>query len=209
MKERKNENTKGRRMLILLFISIIYTCRAFCISASLYFPGASPGEAKMMIRDSIFMLYNESMETRWKVENRSIRLVDIKNHYDGKEINFSDMPFFFIGLANGEVYTNEDFKLSHFVRFSYLTQTDSLPTPALRYAGIELSAELYAAEAGLTVVWSAELRNESNYVRQKILVSTDRKSVPVAYVSFFDRPLMGARYAGSVLGAPIDRKSVV
>jgi len=89
------------------------------------------------------------------------------------------------------------------VRFSYLNHTDSLPTPALRYGGIELSAELYAAKAGLTVVWNAELRNESNYVRQKILVSTDRIPIPVAFVSFFDNPLKGARYAGSVLGAPI------
>jgi hypothetical protein len=168
-----------------------------------YFPGKKPGEAKALIRDSVVMLYNESMEVLWNIENQTIRLVSIKNNYDGKETGLSAMPFFSVELASGEIYTNEDFKMRRSVRSSRLTSTDSLPTSALRYAGIELSAELYSAKAGLTVVWSAELRNESNYVRQKIHISPDREPVAIAFVSFFDGQLAGAQYAGSVLGAPV------
>jgi len=40
------------------------------------------------------------------------------------------------------IYSNEDFKMRRPVRLSCLSGTDSFPTPALRYAGIELSAEL-------------------------------------------------------------------
>ena len=53
------------------------------------------------------------------------------------------------------------------------------------------------------MIWSAELRNESNYIRQNILISTDRKPVAITSVSFFDGTLTGAKYSGSVLGAPI------
>ena len=193
-----------KKQLFISLLTGLMISRAFCIPyASVHFPGKNPGEAKHLIRDSVMMLYNESMEATWSIENRTIRLVKIKNRYDGKEIVFTGRPFFSIGLASGEVYSNEDFTLRQFVRVSDLAGTDSLPTPALRFAGKELSAELYAAKAGMTVVWSVELRNESNYVRQKIIVTTDQKPVSVAFVSFFDSPLNGAQYAGSVLGAPI------
>ena len=173
------------------------------LQETVYFPGKKAGEARVKIQDSAMMLYNESMVVSWKIENQTIRLVKIKNHYDGREIDFSGMPFFSIGLTNGEIYSNEDFTIRGYVRSSRLSGTDSLPTPALRYAGMELSAELYSVKAGLTVIWSAELRNESNYVRQKILISPDQKPVAITFVSFFDGPLNGAQYAGSVLGAPI------
>ena len=189
-------------LLVVLLLHHLIAFKAFCLPDA-YFPGRPPGEAKVLMQDSALILYNESLEVLWKIDNQTIRLVKIRNQYDGKEILFSGMPVFFIGLASGEVYSSEDFKLRRSVRLSYPASTDSLPTLALRHAGIELSAELYSAKAGITVVWSAELRNESNYIRQKILVSTDRKPVPIAFVSFFDGPLNGAQYAGSVLGSPI------
>jgi len=194
---------KIKRYFLVPFLTVLFVIRAFCLPNSVYFPGKQPGEAKVLIQDSVMMLYNESIEVLWTIENLTIRLVKIKNNYDGKEIVFSDLPFFSIGLANGEIYSNEDFKLNRIVRLSYLSSTDSLPTSALRDAGIELSAELYSVKADLTVVWSAELRNESNYIRQKILISTVQKPIPISVVSFFDGTLNGAQYAGSVLGSPI------
>ncbi len=196
-------HAKIKKFFFVSSLLYLIASRAFCLPSSDYFPGKNPGDAKLLIRDSVMMLYNESMEALWEIENRTIRLAKIKNKYDGKEIDFSYMPFFSVGLANGNVYSNKDFKLRRFVRLSYPSSTDSLPTPALRYAGVELSAELYSERAGLTVVWSAELRNGSNYIRQKIDISTNQKPVPVAFVSFFDGPLNGAQYAGSVLGSPI------
>lgn len=188
-----------KNVVVSLLFAVFVSFQAFCYN----FPGKQPGDAKVLVQDSVMMLCNESMEVLWKIENQTIRLSKIKNKYDGREITFSDMPFFSIGLANGEIYSNNDFKMYGAVRLSYLTSTDSLPTSALRDAGIELSAELYSAKAGLTVVWSAVLRNESNYIRQNILISTAHKPIPVAFVSFFDSRLNGARYTGSVLGSPI------
>ena len=185
------------------YVTFFFVNCAFCFPETVYFPGSHAGEAKVQMQDSVMMLYNESVEVIWKIENQSIQLTKIKNHFDGKEIGLSDVPFFSIGLANGEIYSNKDFTIRGSVRSSYLSVTDSLPTPALRYAGIELSAELYSVKADLTVVWKAELRNESNYVRQKILISPVQKPVVITFVSFFDGPLPGAQYAGSVLGAPI------
>ena len=188
--------------LILILIAVCIT-NAFCLPDSVCFPGKKPGEAKALIRDSFMTLYNESLEILWKIENHNIRLVKVRNNYDGKEVGLSNMPFFSVGLADGEIYSNEDFEIRGSVRLTDLAGANSSLTPALRDAGVELSAELYASKAGLNILWSAELRNGSNYVRQKIIVSTDQTPVAIAFVSFFDGRLNGAKYTGSVLGAPI------
>ena len=196
-------SSKKNKFFLVVLLQLFIASGIYCMPDSEYFPGKTPGRAKFLIQDSVMILYNESLETLWKIENHTIRLVTIKNLYDGEEIDVYGIPFFSVGTEEGAIFSNEDFKLCRFIRFSYLTATDSLPTSALRYAGVELSAELYSEKAGLTVVWSAELRDESNYIRQKIDISADKKPIPIRFVSFFDGRLNGAQYAGSVLGSPI------
>jgi len=196
-----------KKILLASIGALLGMSQLFCMPDAVVFPGQKPGEAKVLIQDSVLILHNDALQAVWSITNQTIRLDKFKNNMDGKEIDFSNQPFFAIGLTNGETYSSEDFKINRFNGFSYLTGTDRLPKSALRFAGVELSAELYSAKAGLTIVWSAELRNESNYVRQKIVVSTRQKPVAITRVSFFDYPLFEARYAGSVLGAPIVYKN--
>jgi len=59
----------------------------------------------------------------------------------------------------------------------------------------------------MSVKWSAELREGSNYIKQHIELLSQGELIGVRKVTFFDGDLPGATYAGSILGPPIIYKN--
>ena len=59
----------------------------------------------------------------------------------------------------------------------------------------------------IEILWKAQLRNGSNYIRQNIQITVVNKPVRICKVTFFDGKLQGAEYSGMVLGSPIKYKN--
>ncbi len=153
------------------------------------------------------ILENETIKAVWSVQDSSITLKEVINKYNNEVVDLKNITLFSLELADGSRLSNHDFKLYGDLAINNLHVTDSQPTEALRFQGKEIVANLIEENGNISIRWSAQLREGSNYFRQNILIKSIHKPVEVRSVTFYDGTLEGAIYAGSVLGSPIEYKS--
>ncbi len=171
-----------------------------------FFPGEYPGEAGSKISDNSLRLFNNAMEAEWEIIDNSVFLKDVTNKYDGETVDLEDIILFAIELDGGEQLTNLDFKLKSRPADLKLEASDTVPAKALRFPGRQISATMVAEDKNIEIIWNAQLRNGSNYIRQNIQITAVDKPVKISKVTFFDGKLDGAEYSGAVLGSPIHYK---
>ncbi len=153
------------------------------------------------------LLENDALKAIWTITDQSIVLKEVCNKYDHEVVNLEKIILFSLELADGSCMSNHDFKLDGTIALNELTTTDSLPTKSLRFPGKEITGHFLGKKRNISIQWSAQLREGSNYVRQNIIIKSNKEPAEIKKVTFFDGELTGATYAGSVLGSPIDYKS--
>jgi hypothetical protein len=172
-----------------------------------FFPGEYPGEVLDRISDNSLTLSNKAISAEWGIADNSVFMKNVTNKYLGQTVNLEKVILFAIELEGGRQLTNLDFKLKSKPVESKLKATDTVPTKALRFPGREISASMVAEDKNIEILWKAELRNGSNYIRQNIQITVVNKPVKIFKVIFFDGNLEGAEYSGMVIGSPIQYKN--
>ena len=157
------------------------------------------------INENEIILKNNAIKAVWKLNNNSIQLKELENRYDNSTINLENITLFEIELESGEHLKNSDFKIQGNLKISTLNPTDSLPTKALTFLGKKISGKFISNDNNISIHWSGELREGSNYIRQNIKLASNKRPVEISKITFFDGELFGANYAGSVLGSPITK----
>jgi len=188
--------------LLLLICGLLYSCAQQKISEP-SFPGEYPGAASCDLSGRLLILSNNAITAQWVVTGNSLIMKGVTNHYDGQTVNLENVILFAIELEGGRQLTNLDFKLKSEPTEMKLFATDTLPANALRFSGREISVSMTSEDEILEIVWKAQLRDGSNYIRQNIQISPVNKPVKVTKVVFFDGKLDGAEYSGMVIGSPI------
>ena len=173
-----------------------------------YFPGRYPGQPNaVMSRNQVF-LSNEVISAQWELKANSILLRRVINHLDGDTIHLENISLFAVELANGKTYTNREFKLKGELFLTDLMPTDSLPTASLRFYGKRISGLFISTDRAITIQWTAQLRDGSNYIRQNIILRSTEQPIAVSKIVFYDGMVPGCSMGGTVLGSPIWRKHV-
>jgi len=168
-----------------------------------FFPGEYPGTAEISLNNNEIFLSNNAIQTVWKIEDNSIVLSEIENKYDGDIVNMEKITLFAIELANGRQLSNRDFRLHGELSISNLQISDSLPKKSLRFPGKEIAGLFLDENKNISIQWTVQLREGSNYIKQNIDIKTLQTNESVVKIIFFDGELKGAEYGGSVLGSPI------
>jgi hypothetical protein len=192
--------------MLLILTCLILACTKQR-SPEPFFPGEYPGEASCKFSDDIMTLSNNAMTAEWRIADNSVYLNSVTNHYDGQTVSLDNTILFAIELDGGKRLTNRDFKLKSEPLESRLEVKDTVPTKALRYPGREISAPMAAENYDIEILWKAQLRDGSNYIRQNIQITAVNQSVKISKVIFFDGTLEGAEYSGMVIGSPIQYKN--
>ncbi|MBT4412314.1 MAG: hypothetical protein HOC82_20930 [Bacteroidetes bacterium] len=167
-----------------------------------FFPGEYPGIPEISINNDEIEISNNAILAKWQLVNNSIILSEITNKYDNEFVHLQGITLFTIEL-HGKQLTNLDFKLQGELCLESIAVTDSLPTKALRFPGKKVSGLFFNENQQISIKWTAQLREGSNYIRQNIEIQTIDKPAILTKVGFFDGELSGASYAGLVLGSPI------
>ena len=172
-----------------------------------FFPGEYPGEASCKLSGNSLTMSNNAINAEWGITENSVFLKNVTNKYDGETVNLENIILFAIELDGGQQLTNLDFKLKSQPAELKLEATDTVPTEALRFPGREISASMVAEDKNIEILWKAQLRNGSNYIRQNIRITVVNKPVRISKVTFYDGKLEGAEYSGMVIGSPIHYKN--
>jgi hypothetical protein len=201
-----NHFIKYSAAALLIISCILAGCRKEIHDAP-FFPGGYPGGVSYSISGKSMTLSNRAINAEWGIAGNSVFLKNITNKYDGQTVNLENVILFAVELEGGKLLTNLDFKLKSNPEVSRLEAADSVPTKALKFPGMELSASMVADDNNIELLWKAQLRNGSNYIRQNIQITAETNPVKVRKVVFFDGKLDGAEYSGMVIGSPIHYKN--
>ena len=194
---------KKNNILIFYIVSIFLGC-TINTEIDSFFADKFPGKPNISISNDEIVISNNAIRASWKLEVNSIVLSEVENGYDGEVINLESVTLFAVELVGGSQLTNRDFKLQGQLKIIDIQNIDSLPKKSLRFPGKEISGLFIEKENGISIRWIAQLREGSNYIRQNIEISVIENPVKISKVIFFEGTLGGAKYAGSVIGSPIE-----
>lgn len=198
--------TKIISIMLLVFIGLQFACTKNN-PVQPFFPGDYPGKVSYTIAGNSLTLSNKAITGEWGITDNSVFLKSVTNNYDGQTVNLEDVLLFAIELDGGKQLTNLDFKLKSKPEISKLEPADTIPTKALLFPGMELSARMASEDKNIEILWKAQLRDGSNYFRQNIQITALNNPVRISKVIFFDGKLEGAEYSGLVIGSPINFKN--
>jgi hypothetical protein len=167
------------------------------LGLALDFPGPTPGLAREAKAGDKFTLSNDLFSFTWEVKGEDLHLLTF---HDGltPPMDFAKAAKLFqIETEKG----TPQLILSGRPKFFVLNPVPGALRASQRIAGKGLSAIFQDKETGITVEWSAELRNGSNYLRQTIRVSG--ANAVLRKVVLNDFLASGAQVCGTVPGSPV------
>lgn len=187
------------RIAFFTFLVVIQSANAF---SQITYRGTSGGEAIALHSHNHFTLENNLLKIIFRVNKNQIhpdKFIDKENQ---KEMNLLPFDWFFLTLKNGKIITAKDFVLEKLPQIKQSTVKTYSATFADRLRGKIISATLSDKSIGLTIEWKAELKNGSNYIKQRWSFKA-KDSLDIVKYSMLEVPSMSAKQMGTVDGTPL------
>ncbi len=172
---------------------------------ALEYPGPTPGEAKASVmEDRVIFLYNDILRCAWGSADGhllSLHYIRIQGNPD-LELEMGEL-FYLLLVDKGDMVTlaASDLRLLHGPEIEALPPAPQAQRRGARAGGKRVRASLTTADTNLTVQWSVELRDGSNYVRQYVSLAPQRTDVDLRAIVLVRT--LGGTPAGTLDGSPI------
>jgi hypothetical protein len=187
--------------------SFLLSCLLFCgFATSLcaqnsYLYGAQAGAADVRFHEKTIVLKNTMLTATWSIANEKLRGATFADHAALKPIRLPKDAFALV-FADGKTLGASSMRIAEPARLEAL---DAVPQAARledHFVGKRVVVRLEDPKSKVNVLWSAELRDDDNYVRQQIEVSSP-SDVSLREVRLFDFDLPSAQLVGTVAGSPV------
>lgn len=171
-----------------------------------YWPGHDIGRAVASAQSmdqggSEFLLSNHILSTKFRCTDGNLCLVSLEDHIGKQSLSWNDPNVFTLHLK-GSSLSSSNMRLTTKPKVVDLAPTPNHVNLASRAAGKSIVATFSDDATGITVHWAAILRDDSNYLRQQISI-TSTQSVEVTDVEMIHTNLPDAKLLGYTDGAPI------
>ncbi|MBN2296204.1 MAG: hypothetical protein JXM70_27485, partial [Pirellulales bacterium] len=186
------------------FLSLIFApiAATTCIAAVDY-PGTPPATATCEADKTQILLANDVIRCRWLLREGKAEALEITDRPTGKTLILRSGYMPRIILADNRVVDLASLTPSRPFNCEELKpDTPKSSRAENASAGHMLSARFVDSRSGLTIDWSAELRDDSNYVNQTLVLQTGR-DVKIERIDFFDASVKNARQVGEVGGSVV------
>ena len=188
----------------LLFSLVIIISFFSQLRAQIPYPGEAPGKAMIKkLNDSHIVLENNVIRMELVNDGKNINLQGLNDKRTHEELKPSSSVLFELILQDSTVITSDDFRTVNSPVVSDLKGNSKAIVYAERLAGKKYSADLENKEKGISVIWEADLRDGSNYVRQIFKFKSDGKN-RISRITLVKVPVKtGIKKEGVVDGSPI------
>jgi len=166
-----------------------------------YLYGVQPGDPHIIFRDNMVIVKNGMLTATWSIAKEKLRGVSFVDHAAAKPIRLPQDAFTLV-FGDGKTLGASSMRISEPARPEYLDATEQSARAEEHFAGNRVVVRLQDPNSKLSVLWSAELREGDNYIRQQIEVSSP-VDVPIQEVRLFDFNLPSAELVGTVNGSPV------
>jgi hypothetical protein len=168
-----------------------------------YLYGLQPGKAEATVEKDVILLGNAEFIAEWSTTGGKLSSGRIgpPGAVEGELIT---RDLFSIVLDNGKVLRGLSMRMADPPRIEELSPNQEAARLEEHFAGKRVTVRLQDPDSSLSVIWSAELRDGDNYVRQEVLLQTAER-IPIREVCLIDFWPMAptARVEGTVKGSPI------
>jgi hypothetical protein len=160
-----------------------------------------PGKAVAAVQDDTIVLKNAELTARWTTTGGKLSSGPFGPPMivDGQIL---PGEIFIFVLANGETVKASSMQIADQPRIEDLQPNPDAARLEEHFAGKRVILRLEDSKSKLGVIWSAEMRDGDNYVRQEISLSA-ANDVAIREVRLFDFLAPFAEVSGTVKGSPI------
>ena len=171
-----------------------------------YLYGLQPGKPDIAVQENTIVLKNEVLAAKWSTANEALRGVSFSTPLSPAPIPLPQDVFTLL-LENGRTLNASSLKLEEPLRIENLEANIQSSRLEEHFAGKRVVVHLVDRTARLSAVWSAEMRDGDNYIRQEISLSSET-DIAIREVRLFDFRLASAEVVGTVKGSPVTAGNV-
>jgi len=188
-------------------VTIIYLVLTLAIrgngqSQAVQFPGPAPGKAQVKVTNEQICFENNVLSCSWAVSGGHLMPIEFTDKISSKTLNLKGSQCFKIIDANERKINCSDLKIAGKPTTKTIEPNLRAARLAEHFTGKAVSVELVSTDGNLKVNWTAILRDESNYIHQRIIFRAAKQHIPVKSIVLIDIPCGNARVAGTVPGSP-------
>lgn len=189
-----------------LFCLFAHAAALHAADENFYWPGPVIGpatSAKRAVegRHADHILSNGVLAATFRLGQDRFSLVSLEDRLHHETLAWTDPHLFTLRLKGGSL-TSSSMRLAEPPELIDLNAATDRVNLASKAPGKSITAAFVDDATGITVRWSAILRDGSNYLRQEISV-TSAKPLEVDDIEMIDSALPGAKVIGYTDGAPI------
>ncbi len=190
---------------ILLLILSSHAIAAEPLTSDLLTSDAGPAAAT--ISGNNLSLANRAFKVEWTTDQGKLKFTKFTDLLGNQNVAVPDETFV-IGLKDGHLFPASQMTLVSSPQIEDLTATENASRASDRIPGKKITVTLQHSP-NLTVIWSAILRDGSNYLRQEVTLRAGKQDVPISEVRLIDWKLPGVRVVGTVAGSPLIANTLV
>ncbi|AXI80327.1 alpha-amylase family protein [Peterkaempfera bronchialis] len=177
----------------------------FAAASGVVFPGTAPGPAHASLGRHGFTLSNAVLSATWSVAGSRVALASFSNAAAGNRLPVGPGELFTLTLADSTAITSSAMTVTSPPSLSRLAPRSDATRLAEREPGSAVTTAFHWAGGGraLDVVWTVELRDGANTVRQRFAITPVSGTFDVTAVRLIDLRLPGSRVLGGDDGSPV------
>jgi len=172
------------------------------IGGSALWLGAALLVAARPLSAAEFTLSNDLVQVTCTTEGGRLLPGSLQNKKTGQIVRLGS-EMFSLALTNGEVLHSGDFELVGEPQVRPLTANPEASRFSERLPGRELVADLVSADGNLQVTWHAILRDDSDYLREQVILKAGKAPLPLKEIRLLDVSNVTAHATGTVDGSPV------
>lgn len=197
--ETVEKNTLSRNHIGLVYLFVILGSTG---TADVVYPGSEPGPALSHVSENAVTLRNGAISATWRTDGDRLRLGTFTTAATSPEHAVSNGEIFVISLTGGVIKAS-DCALREAPAIEKFAGRPDARRGADRCGGVRVRATLVSPDEAFTVAWEAELRDDSNYVVQRVTLTPATGNLSVEMVRLIDLDAPGAQVCGVTQGAPV------
>ena len=191
------------RLRTLFSIAVVAAAFVVNRAAALDFPGPAPGIANAELAAGRLGMENELLRTVWDLGPERRGLVEVVDRLTGCSQPVDSPAAFVIEFKGGGRLSASQLEACGEPSLERLVAEPDSVRSSDRFPGWKASIALISRDRSVEVRWEILLRNQANYVQQRLTVAAAGKPVQIRKVTMIDALLPTMAVCGEVVGSPV------
>ena len=167
------------------------------------YPGTDPGRARVRVEGDRISVGNRVLSAAWQVSDGRLAFGGASERGGGVEEGIRPGAAFTLTLTDGRVIRASDLRVVDRPRLAVLKLRPGARRLVERFGGRQVAVSLASDDGKFRVVWTVQLRDGSNYLTQRLVLTAVGEDLAIREIAPIDVEAANAKVVGTVEGSPV------